>query len=158
MAKISKVVGEGRLAIVYASVSLLGFAIDATILHGLIWAGVAPAWARVGSLFCAMQVTFLVNGLFVFRSLDLARPWRQWVGYMTSNGVGNFFNYWIFVTLVSTHWPVVSTPMFGIAVGSIAAWMINYLSTRLLVFRKTAPLDISPCETAGPDRNDPSPP
>jgi putative flippase GtrA len=158
MAKISKVAREGRLAVVYTSVSLLGFATDATILHGLMWAGVPAAWARVVSLFCAMQVTFLVNGLFVFRCLDLARPWRQWVGYMTTNGVGNFCNYWIFVTLVSTHWPVVSTPLFGISAGSIAAWMINYLSTRLLVFRKPAAVDISPCETVGPDRSDPSPP
>ena len=148
----STAVQEGRLAAVFASVSLLGFATDATVLHLLEWAGAPAAWGRVASLFCAMQVTFLVNGLHVFRCLDLARPWRQWAAYMTTNGLGNVVNYWIFVTLVSTHWRLVSTSMFGVVAGSLAAWMINYLSTRLLVFRRTAARDITPCEPAAPDR------
>ena len=154
MKTMSTAVQEGRLAAVFASVSLLGFATDATVLHLLVWAGSSPAWARVASLFCAMQVTFLVNGLLVFRCLDLSRPWRQWAGYMTTNGLGNFVNYWIFVTLISTHWRLVSTPLFAIGAGSVAAWMINYLSTRLLVFRKTAAKDITPCEPSSPGRSD----
>ena len=140
MAKISKVAREGRLAVVYTSVSLLGFATDATILHGLMWAGVPAAWARVVSLFCAMQVTFLVNGLFVFRCLDLARPWRQWVGYMTTNGVGNFCNYWIFVTLVSLHRPFISDPMIALCLGAFAAWALNFLCARFVVFGKVKEL------------------
>ncbi len=99
-----------------------------------------------------MQVTFLVNGLLVFRCLDQSRPWRQWGGYMTANGIGDLCNYWAFVTLISTHWPVVSTPLFGIAAGSLAGWMINYLSTRFLVFRKPEAVAISPCESVGLDR------
>ena len=158
MAKISTAVQEGRLAAVFASVSLLGFATDFSVLHLLVSAGAPAAWARIGSLFCAMQVTFLVNGLLVFRCLDLARPWRQWAGYMTTNGVGNLANYWIFVSLISLHRPLVSTPLFGVAAGSVTAWMINYLSTRLLVFRKTPAAQITPCEPAVPGRSDPSPP
>jgi putative flippase GtrA len=127
--------GERGVVAKYAGVSLMGLAVDAGLLHLAIALGMEPAWARVISLFCAMQATFLVNGLHVFRGLTLARLPHQWLGYMTTNGFGNFCNYWIFVTLVSTHWPVISAPLFGLTVGSLTAWVMNYTCTRYLVFR-----------------------
>ena len=120
----------------FTFVSGLGFAADAAVLHLLMEAGVSPAWARVASLFCAMQVTFLINGLVVFRRLDLARPWRQWAGYMLAHGFGNFCNYWIFVTLVSLHRIPWSAPLAALAVASVMAWAINFMGARYLVFRK----------------------
>jgi putative flippase GtrA len=119
----------------FTLVSGLGFATDATLLQLMMAAGLGPASARVVSLLCAMQVTFLVNGLLVFRCLDRARPWRQWAGYMAAHGVGNFCNYWIFVTLVSLHRPPFSKPLVALAVGSVLAWALNYLAARYLVFR-----------------------
>ena len=120
----------------FTFVSGLGFAADAAVLHVLMEAGLSPAWARVASLFCAMQVTFLVNGLVVFHCLDLARPWRQWAGYMLAHGFGNFCNYWIFVTLVSLHRRLLSAPLAALAVASMTAWAINFLGARYLVFRR----------------------
>jgi putative flippase GtrA len=130
---------ECRLAAKVAGVSLLGFAADFAVLHLAMKLGVPAAWARIVSLFCAMQITFVLNGVFVFRSLDVSRPWRQWAAYMGSNGVGNFCNYLIFVTLVSFHWRVVSAPLFALCVGAFSAWLMNYCCSRLLVFRKAKP-------------------
>jgi putative flippase GtrA len=135
-ANLAAAVREGVLATKFAGVSLIGFAIDACLLHVGIAAGVAPAWARVISLFCAMQATFVINGLHVFRTLDRRRLPHQWARYMVANGFGNFCNYWIFVTLVSLHWPVVSSPLVALAAGSFAAWMINFTCTRFFVFGK----------------------
>lgn len=134
MAKLGAAVREGRLAAKFAGVSLIGFATDAIILHIGIWAGMQPAWVRVVSLICAMQVTFVINGLHVFRSLDRTRWPQQWARYMAANGSGNLCNFWIFVTLVSTHWPVIAWPLVALSVGSFAAWMINFTGTRLFVF------------------------
>src|SRR6202012_5481967 len=114
-------------------VSLTGFAVDAVLLQLLMAVGLEPAWARVVSLICAMQVTFALNGLHVFRRLERASLPRQWWRYMLSNGFGNFCNYWIFVTLVSLHWRIVSNHLFALAVGSLSAWVSNYLDTRFLV-------------------------
>ncbi len=125
---------EARLAAKYSAVSLTGFAIDAALLQLGLHLGLAPAWARLISIICAMQATFVINGLFVFRRLDLSRLAGQWAGYMATNGFGNFCNYWIFLTLVSLHWRVVSTPLFALTMGSICAWAINYATTRWLVF------------------------
>jgi putative flippase GtrA len=136
MAKLWSVLGECPLPLKFTFVSGLGFTTDAAVLHMLMEAGVAPAWARIVSLLCAMQVTFLVNGLLVFHCLDRARPWRQWAAYMLAHGFGNFCNYWIFVTLVSLHrWPW-SAPLAALAVSSLLAWAINYLGARYLVFRR----------------------
>jgi len=86
---------ERSTALKYCAVSLLGFAVDAAILRlGLAFG--APAWVRIISLICAMQVTFTVNGLMVFRTLTWRTLPRQWLSYMATNGFGNFCNYWIF--------------------------------------------------------------
>lgn len=122
------------LAIKFTGVSLIGFVVDLCVLQGLLWTGLQPAWARVVSLLCAMHVTFVINGLHVFKGLDRSCWRRQWLSYLATNGFGNFCNYWIFVTLVSLHWPLVSAPAFGVAAGSACAWTINYLANRFVVF------------------------
>jgi putative flippase GtrA len=123
------------LPVKFTLVSVLGFATDATLLHLMIEVGLTPAIARIVSLLSAMQVTFLVNGLLVFRCLDRARPWRQWATYMVSHGLGNLCNYWIFVTLLSLHRLPLSKPLAALAVSSVMAWGLNYVAARYLVFR-----------------------
>jgi putative flippase GtrA len=55
---------------------------------------------------------------------------------MATNGVGNFCNYWVFVVLVSTHWRIVSGPLFALAAGSFTAWIMNYACARFWIFRR----------------------
>ena len=139
---------EGHLALKFGGVGLIGFATDAAILHVGLGFGLEPAWSRVISLFCAMQVTFTINGLLVFKCLERSRLAAQWARYMISNGLGNFCNYWIFVTLVSTHWPVISNHLFALGVGSLTAWVMNFAATRFVVFRR-AKQGVGPLEPAG---------
>jgi len=129
---------EIGLAAKFAAVGLVGYSVDATLLNLGLRAGLQPDWARVVSLVCAMQATFAINGLVVFRCLEWSRLPRQWAGYMAANGFGNFCNYWIFLTLVSTHWRIIGAPMFALTAGSACAWMINYVGTRFLVFASAA--------------------
>ena len=157
MVKLWSALGACPVPLKFTFVSVLGFAVDAAVLHLLMEAGATPAWARVASLLCAMQVTFLINGLVVFRCLDLARPWRQWAGYMLAHGFGNVCNYWIFVTLVSLHRLPWSTPLAALAVASVTAWAINYVAARYLVFRNVkavadpvTPLTVRPHGGQGP--------
>jgi putative flippase GtrA len=136
---VSRLSQERTQALKYCAVSLLGFVVDAVILRfGLAFG--TPAWVRVISLFCAMQVTFTVNGLLVFRTLTWKTLPRQWASYMLTNGFGNFCNYWIFVTLVSLHWRFISDPMIALGFGAFAAWVINFLCTRFVVFGKVREL------------------
>ena len=127
---------EGVLGLKYTGASLVGFAVDALLLHLLIAAGLEVAWARAISLIGAMQVTFLLNGLRVFRTLNWTNLPRQWTRYMLANGFGNVFNYWIFVTLVSLHRPVLSNHLAALSIAAFTAWLMNYASIRFLVFRR----------------------
>jgi len=125
---------EARTAIKFAAVGLIGLAIDAALLRAGIVLGLSPAIARIISLFFAMQATFAVNGLIVFRCLTRERLPAQWASYMATNGLGNFCNYWIFVTLVSLHPSVISNYYVAICVGAFFAWMINFAGARLVAF------------------------
>jgi putative flippase GtrA len=126
---------EVVLAAKHIAVSAAGFAVDFALLHLAMRAGLEPAWARVISLACAVNVTFLLNGRFVFGCLGSGRELlRQWLTYVVTNGFGNLCNYWIFVTLVSLHHPVVSLPSVALLVAALSAWAINFAAARLLVF------------------------
>jgi putative flippase GtrA len=125
---------EVRTAARFAAVGLVGFAVDAALLRIGLGLGLSPAIARVVSLVCAMHATFTINGLFVFRCLTLAKLPRQWAGYMLANGLGNFCNYWVFVTLVSLHMRLFSNIYFALTAGSLVAYSINFAATRLFVF------------------------
>ncbi len=123
----------------YGGVSLVGFAVDLAVVHLLLWLNVEPAWARVISLIAAMHVTLTLNALFVFKQWSWARLPAQWARYMLSNGAGNLCNYLIFVTMVSTHWPVIAWPTVAVGVGSFCAWLLNYAAARWFVFTERAP-------------------
>jgi putative flippase GtrA len=153
---------EARLALSFGGVGMIGFCVDAAALHFGLMLGLAAWSARIVSLFLAMQATFTINGLFVFRSFERGRIERQWIGYMLANGFGNFCNYWIFLTLVSTHWPGLSNHYAALAIGSLSAWAINFAGTRLFVFRRLrAPLEtpktLDAPKILGPDGPSPGP-
>jgi putative flippase GtrA len=142
---------KARLALKFMGVSLIGFATDALLLQLGVSSGLQAAWSRLISLGVAMQVTFLINALFVFHAHDRSRWPRQWLRYMVSNGFGNFCNYWIFVTLVSTHWPIASNRLFALSVGAFCAWMMNFASARFVVFGKRRLAKPEAAPAAAPD-------
>ncbi len=126
--------GEGRLALSYSLVAGVGLITDGSVLTLLEHFGMEPAWARVLSLTTAMQVTFWINGLWVFGCLTRKSWGPAWLGYMATSGAGNFCNYWAFVTLVSLHNPIWSNRWLDLTLGGVLAWTINYACARLLVF------------------------
>src|ERR1700758_2639631 len=67
MATVDVVKRESALGGKYTAVSLVGFVVDAAVLHLLMARALEPALARVASLIIAMQVTFALNRRHVFR-------------------------------------------------------------------------------------------
>jgi len=128
---------EAGAALKFAAVGGVGFLTDITVLRvGLRVFHLTPFEARALSLACAMQVTFLINGLFVFRCLAWRSCGRQWLTYMGSNGVGNLINYLVFASLVASRLPQVSRNGWALVIGSVIAYAFNFLCVRLLVFGK----------------------
>jgi putative flippase GtrA len=126
---------EALTAMKFAAVGGVGFLTDISVLRlGLRALHLSPFEARAMSLACAMQVTFLINGLLVFRCLSWRRCGRQWLAYMTTNGVGNLVNYLVFAGLVSSGLPFVSHNGWAVVIGSATAYVLNFLCARFMVF------------------------
>ena len=125
---------EVGLAVKFGLVGMVGFAVDALLLKGGLVIHLTPAVARLISILCAMQVTFLINRRHVFKNCVEERCLRQWCAYMATNGFGNFCSYWIFLTLTSLHGREVSDPLIAMPVSTFAAYLINYSGARLVVF------------------------
>jgi putative flippase GtrA len=123
-----------RLLPKFTAVALIGFAVSALILHLGMDVGLRPWLARVIALVVAMNVTFVINGRFVFRALSRGRVLAQWGAYVTNSAFGNICNCLVFVALQSSHRPVIGNPYVALLAGSATAWAINFLGARFLVF------------------------
>ena len=95
---------EAGFAVKFALAGLVGFVIDAGLLHLGLTLGLSPALGRAISIVSAMQVTFLINGLAIFKCLTMRNCAKHWAAYMLTSGFGNFCSYMIFITLTSLHW------------------------------------------------------
>src|ERR1700761_8635525 len=119
---------EAGAALKFAAVGGLGFLTDISVLHLCLRVlHLTPFEGRAISLTCAMQVTFLINGLFVFRCLAWPTCGRQWLAYMGSNGVGNLVNYLVFAGLIASRLPGVSHTGWALVISSVIAYAINFL-------------------------------
>ncbi len=123
-----------RLLVKFTGAALVGFALSAVVLNLCVMAGLRPWAGRLIALLFAMHVTFLINGRFVFKALTRKRFLAQWTAYVANSAVGNFCNYWVFVTLESTHRPVTGNLYVALFAGSATAWAINFTGARFLVF------------------------
>jgi putative flippase GtrA len=127
---------DARLFIGFVVVGALGFATDAGLLAAGLALGLSPVVARAISVTTALQTTFVLNGLFVFRSLTKASLPRRWVGYMVSNGFGAACNYLIFIALTASRLPLVSERAPAFVAAAAIALVVNFTGTRLLAFRR----------------------
>ena len=126
---------ECLVALKFGAVGCLGFLTDISVLHlSLHQLRLSPVEGRALSLTCAMQITFLVNGLLVFRCLTWRQGVRQWLAYMATNGVGNLINYLVFVGLIGSSLPEVSRNGWALVIGSVIAYAFNFACVRLMVF------------------------
>jgi putative flippase GtrA len=111
----------------------VGFAVDGGLLL-ILGHHLHPATARAISILSAMQVTFLINGLAIFKCLTKHNLVRHWAAYMITSGFGNFCSYMIFITLTSLHGSVLSKGWIAFPASTFAAYLINFAGARFIVF------------------------
>lgn len=121
----------------FAVGGLLGFIVDAAIVHALIrWAGWGPYAARVVSFLAAASVTWVWNRTFTFAHRRRHRAGAEWTRWLLVMSGGAVLNYTIYALLVACvdrvhHWPVL-----GVAAGSAVAALFNFHAARTAVFNK----------------------
>lgn len=119
----------------FCVVGIVGLGVDMAVLYATAW---ALGWygARVLSFTAAATATWWLNRRFTFQSggTDAASVWQQYLRYMVSMLGGAVLNYAAYVATL--HWIALpGKAALGVALGSCAGLLSNYLTARHLVFK-----------------------
>jgi len=114
---------------------LIGFVVDSGVLYatkemlGLLI-------ARVVSFTCAVLATWLLNRCVTFRDrsagLGLFKEFLSYLGLMLFGGTLNYAVYAWMVLYVSI---AQDSPVLGVAVGSLSGMLLNFMTSRYLLYR-----------------------
>lgn len=113
----------------------LAFVVDAAILHAVVAAGADPYAGRLLSYLCAVTTTWWLNRTYTFTTTAGKPRLREWGHYAVSQLGGGSVNYMIYAGLVYAVPLVERNPVLGVAAGSAAGLVVNFLLARRYVFR-----------------------
>jgi putative flippase GtrA len=116
----------------FCVVGVVGLLVDLAVLYATAW---ALGWygARVLSFTAAATATWALNRRFTFQA-DTASVWQQYLRYMVSMLGGAALNYAAYAATL--RWlDVPGQAAVGVAFGSCAGLVSNYLTARHLVFK-----------------------
>ena len=127
-----------RKEILFFAISgVIGFVVDAGIVQFLVreWQ-VNPYEARLVSFLCAATTTWAFNRKITFagRGSGGGRR-RQLIRYIIAMAGGFALNYGAYAACVATFALVREWPAIGVAAGSIAGAVVNFLSSKYWIFR-----------------------
>lgn len=121
----------------FGSFGLIGtaaFLVDSALLYlGLGMLGLGFYFARVFSWLGAASFTWYLNRRFTFRDFEGSRV-RQWLRFLAANSVGGVVNYSVYAALIASSGVVRQWPVLGVAAGSVAGLMFNFVVSRRYVF------------------------
>lgn len=125
-----------RQILLFAISGVLGFVVDAGIVQFLVRElGANPYGARVVSFLAAATTTWSFNRTYTFAGHGGGSRRRQLVRYLIAMAFGFALNYGAYVACVLL-WPLVRQwPAIGVAAGSAAGALINFLSSKYWIFR-----------------------
>lgn len=125
-----------RQILLFAVSGALGFVVDAGIVQFLVRElGANPYGARVVSFLAAATTTWAFNRRYTFAGHGGGSRRRELVRYLIAMAVGFALNYGAYVACVLL-WPLVREwPAIGVAAGSVAGAVVNFLSSKYWIFR-----------------------
>jgi putative flippase GtrA len=128
-----------RQILLFAISGVIGFVVDAGIVQLLVREfGANPYGARVLSFLAAATTTWGFNRRYTFAGHGGASRRRELARYLIAMAFGFVLNYGAYALCVAT-WPLVrSWPAIGVAVGSVAGAVVNFLSSKYWIFRPSA--------------------
>lgn len=116
---------------------VLGFIVDASIVQALVGLfGANPYAARVVSFLCAASSTWAFNRHYTFAGKRRYADARgELARYLVAMVGGFVLNYGTFVAVLALmplahRWPVI-----GVAAGSLAGAVLNFLTSKFWIFR-----------------------
>ncbi len=124
-----------RELVLFGLVGVIGFLVDSGVLY-LLKSSMGLYYGRLFSFISAVLTTWILNRHLTFSKrasgLSLWSEFSRYFGLMLGGGVVNYASYALLVYFVEF---VARQPVWGVAVGSCAGMMVNYLLARFFIFR-----------------------
>jgi putative flippase GtrA len=118
----------------FGAVGVAGFVVDAAVLTAALALGLGPWLGRVVSYLVAASTTFALNRAWTYRAAPRDAVARRWAVFLAVNLVGFACNYGAYAALLTSVPLVAANPVLGVAAGSLAGMVGNFLLTRRYVF------------------------
>jgi putative flippase GtrA len=122
----------------FGLVGLLGFVVDAGVLHLLVsLGGLTLLPARACSFLCAATTTWAANRVFTFTAVPrLGRALlAEWAAYFAASLGGGCVNYVVFAAAIHLSRALHDFPTVAVAIGTLAGMVFNFLMYSRYVFR-----------------------
>jgi putative flippase GtrA len=118
----------------FGVVGTVGFVVDTAVLYAGLAAGLGLYSGRAVSYVAAATTTWALNRAWTFRGQGDSPALRQWAVFLAVNLVGFACNYGTYAALVTGVAFVAQHPIIGVAAGSLAGMIGNFLLSRRYVF------------------------
>jgi putative flippase GtrA len=140
--RIERVIGQERTRSLlqflrFGVVGTVGFVVDTAVLYAGLGAGLGLYGGRALSYLVAATTTWALNRAWTFRGQGEGPAMRQWALFVVLNLVGFAFNYGTYAALVAGSAVVAQHPVIGVAAGSLAGMVGNFVLSRRFVFGGT---------------------
>ncbi|WP_206030122.1 GtrA family protein [Roseomonas sp. AR75] len=136
---------RGRMALQFLKfgvVGTIGFVVDTAVLYAGLALGLGLYGGRAVSYLAAATTTWALNRAWTFRGQGSGPALRQWAVFVAVNLVGFACNYGTYALLVAFVPFVANHPILGVAAGSLAGMVGNFVLSRRFVF--ASPPDTRP--------------
>jgi putative flippase GtrA len=121
--------------ILFAFVGGIALAVDIGVLY-LVKAEIGIYWGRAPSFFSAVIVTWLLNRELTFKiRMSGLSLYSEFTRYLTIMMGGGVINYLFYAVLVSSMENVAAQPLWGVAVGSCAGMLFNFIFAKYFIFK-----------------------
>ena len=126
----------------FGVVGTIGFVVDTAVLYAGLALGLGLYGGRAVSYLAAATTTWALNRAWTFRDQGQGQGQgqgrspviRQWALFVAINLVGFAFNYGTYAALIASVAFVAQYPVIGVAAGSLAGMLGNFLLSRRFVF------------------------
>jgi putative flippase GtrA len=121
----------------FGVVGTIGFVVDTAVLYAGLALGLGLYSGRAVSYLAAATTTWALNRAWTFRGQGSGPAWRQWAVFVAINLIGFACNYGTYAALVAFVPLVAQHPVIGVAAGSLAGMVGNFVLSRRFVFGGT---------------------
>lgn len=130
---------QSKELVLFAVGGVIGLIVSAGVTQLLVsLLNVNPYVAWVIAFLLAATATWWWNRSHTFAARPSGRSlWAEWLHWMALMGVGAVVNYGVFILCLMLFPSWHRWPALAVAVGSVVAAGVNFLSARLMLFRRS---------------------